>query len=180
MKISTSTSTASTTTTSTRRVLPERVMKVLTIDVSKGHKQLPEISATNPQTGQVENVRDYLETNQALPKWWPMVWKKISGNDGITVSLLKNQKQRYSVEIRNPTTKRVIVNHSLNTDITLKSHNGSLKPTTMWMTSYDISQEEVGGGTNDKSESLICITFENDHDKKKFINGWLECQRKMA
>ena len=66
---------------------------------------------------------------EELPKWWPMVWKKISGNDGITVSLLKNQKQRYSVEIRNPTTKRVIVNHSLNKDITLKSHNGSLKPT---------------------------------------------------
>ena len=130
MKISTSTSTASTTTTSTRRVLPERVMKVLTIDVSKGHKQLPEISATNPQTGQVENVRDYLETNQALPKWWPMVWKKISGNDGITVSLLKKSKTNV-ILLKFVTQQRnvVTVNHSLNKDITLKSHNGSLKPT---------------------------------------------------
>ena len=160
-----------------RRVQPERIVKkVLTINTAKGHKHTYEIEMKAPtRSGKTVYLRDYLDNGgtKSIPDWWKKTWKSL-GN--VSVSINKNQHGKYSIEVRNPTTKKIMINHSLSKDIVLKPHGQSTKPALMWMAPYDIGCEddECGG-----VETLVCITFASDDDMATFEATWNECQGMM-
>ena len=164
--------------TQPRRTQPERLMKVITVDV-KGSKFQYEIEAKHSITGKIVNLRDILDSGDGtIPSWYPKVWKSIGR---VQTSILKNQKGKFSVEIRNDITKRVIVNHSLSNGIKLQVHPNDPQHTLMWIVPQDIggSNDDEGNGNNNHHESTVCLKFNSITDVNKFKYTWLDCQSKM-
>ena len=97
----------------------------------------------------------------------------------VTVSIMKNQKGRYSFEARNAITKRQISNHSLSKDIVLSSHVTDEDKTLMWKVEYDIAKSQDDELQPSIDGTMILLIFNTKEDAAKFKSTFLEGQSKM-
>ena len=141
-----------------RRIQPERNMKVLTIDNVKCRKFQAVLLPNGTKSG--------------ADREWKSCGK-------VNISIMKNQKGRYSFEARNTITKRQISNHSLSKDIVLSSHVTDEDKTIMWKVDYDIAKSQDDELTPSIDGSTILLIFDTKEDATKFKSTFLECQSKM-
>ena len=147
----------STSSANNRRIQPERNAKVHKVEGVTLIKYEHEL--TNDKG---KKVTDY-KTKSRIPKSWPMEWKNFGKGN---VFLMKSQHGRYSLQFQQEETKKVLVNHSLSTDIVLGYHVTDKKKKIMYKTLHDVAINDDG------EESMILLKFKSEDDAGDFKSNF--------